>query len=136
MADIQSKIMLCLCEVLPTDLMSGVKCSVAKNIKIYFMFRTNFYKTLYCSSTASSTLSPAASALLLMIPLTSAKGLERPQERMNLATKKRISTPLRMEKPVRSPIVPPMRLSWASSFTFLSLLISSNVAVSKKIWIS
>ena len=32
-----------------------------------------------------------------------------------------ISTPLMMENPVRSPMVPPMRLSWASVLIFLSL---------------
>ena len=49
----------------------------------------------------------------------------------HLKKKKMISTPLMMEKPVRSPMVPPMRLSWASVLIFLSLSMSSKVAVSK-----
>ena len=49
----------------------------------------------------------------------------------DLKRKKMISTPLMMEKPVRSPMVPPMRLSWASVLIFLSLSMSSKVAVSK-----
>ena len=49
----------------------------------------------------------------------------------DLKRKKTISTPLMMEKPVRSPMVPPMRLSWASVLIFLSLSMSSKVAVSK-----
>ena len=48
--------------------------------------------------------------------------------------KKTISTPLMIENPVRRPIVPPMRLSCASTLTFLSRLMLSKVAVSKKIW--
>ena len=48
-----------------------------------------------------------------------------------LKRKNIISTPLIMEKPVRSPMVPPMRLSWASVLIFLSLSMSSKVAVSK-----
>ena len=51
----------------------------------------------------------------------------------DLRRKKIISMPLIMEKPVRSPMVPPMRLSWASVLIFLSLLMSSKVAVLKKI---
>ena len=51
----------------------------------------------------------------------------------DLRRKKTISTPLMMENPVRSPMVPPMRLSWASVLIFLSLSMSSKVAVSKKI---
>ena len=51
--------------------------------------------------------------------------------RDDLKMKKMISTPLMMEKPVRSPMVPPMRLSWASVLIFLSLSMSSKVAVSK-----
>ena len=49
----------------------------------------------------------------------------------DLMRKKTISTPLMMEKPVRSPMVPPMRLSWASVLIFLSLSMSSKVAVVK-----
>ena len=41
-----------------------------------------------------------------------------------------------IEKPVKSPMVPPMRLIWASNFTFLSSSMSSKVEVAKKIWIS
>ena len=52
-------------------------------------------------------------------------------DQINLKRKKMISTPLMMEKPVRSPMVPPMRLSWASVLIFLSLSMSSKVAVSK-----
>ena len=50
---------------------------------------------------------------------------------INLKIKKMISIPLMMEKPVRSPMVPPMRLSWPSILIFLSLSMSSKVAVSK-----
>ena len=50
---------------------------------------------------------------------------------VHLKRKKMISTPLMMEKPVRSPMVPPMRLSWASVLIFLSLSMLSKVAVSK-----
>ena len=52
---------------------------------------------------------------------------------VDLKRKKMISIPLMMENPVRSPMVPPMRLSWASILIFLSLSMSSKVAVSKKI---
>ena len=48
-----------------------------------------------------------------------------------LMRKKTISTPLMIEKPVMSLMVPPMRLSWASVLIFLSLSMSSKVAVSK-----
>ena len=54
----------------------------------------------------------------------------------NLKRKKRISTPLMMENPVRSPIVPPIRLNWAPILIFLSLSMLSKVAVSKQIWTS
>ena len=50
---------------------------------------------------------------------------------MELRKKKTTSTPLMMEKPVRNPMVPPMRLSWASTLIFLSLSMLSKVAVSK-----
>ena len=50
---------------------------------------------------------------------------------MNLKRKKTISIPLMIENPVRSPMVPPTRLSWASVLIFLSLSTSSKVAVSK-----
>ena len=50
---------------------------------------------------------------------------------INLKIKKMISMPLIMENPVRSPMVPPMRLSWASVLIFSSLSMSSKVAVSK-----
>ena len=39
-----------------------------------------------------------------------------------------------MEKPVKRPMVPPMRLIWLVSLISLSLSISSKEAVSKKIW--
>ena len=50
---------------------------------------------------------------------------------INLKRKKMISTPLMMENPVSSPMVPPIRLSWASILIFLSFSMSSKVAVSK-----
>ena len=50
---------------------------------------------------------------------------------IDLKRKKTISMPLMMENPEKSPIVPPMRLSWASVLIFLSLSMSSKVAVSK-----
>ena len=50
---------------------------------------------------------------------------------IDLKRKKTISMPLMMENPLRSPMVPPMRLSWASVLIFLSLSMSSKVAVSK-----
>ena len=53
------------------------------------------------------------------------------QDRVNLKIKKMISMPLMTENPVRSPMVPPMRLSWASVLIFLSFSMSSKVAVSK-----
>ena len=43
----------------------------------------------------------------------------------NLATKYTISTPLSIENPVNSPMVPPMRPSWAVSVTLISLPTSS-----------
>ena len=49
----------------------------------------------------------------------------------HLKKKKIISMPLMMENPVRSPMVPPMRLSCASNLIFWSRSISSKVAVSK-----
>ena len=70
------------------------------------------------------------------------EGTEQPKKRrlslntnieVDLMRKKTISTPLMMEKPVRSPMVPPMRLNWASVLIFLSLSMLSKVAVSKKI---
>ena len=51
----------------------------------------------------------------------------------DLKIKKMISMPLMIENPVRRPMVPPMRLSWASVLIFLSLSMSSKVAVSKEI---
>ena len=54
-------------------------------------------------------------------------------DQINLRRKNMISTPLMMENPVRSPMVPPMRLNWASVLIFLSLSTLSKVAVSK--WI-
>ena len=52
------------------------------------------------------------------------------EQQINLKRKKMISMPLMMENPVRSPMVPPMRLSWASVLIFLSLSMLSKVAVS------
>ena len=49
----------------------------------------------------------------------------------DLKRKKMISMPLMMENPVRRPMVPPMRLSWASVLIFFSLSMLSKVAVSK-----
>ena len=45
--------------------------------------------------------------------------------------KKRISTPLMIENPVRSPIVPPIADNMSTNFAALSLVIRSNVGVSK-----
>ena len=50
---------------------------------------------------------------------------------VNLTRKKMISMPLMMENPVRSPMVPPTRPSWASNLTAWSRSILSKVAVSK-----
>ena len=79
--------------------------------------------------------------------------LRRAKDMISLIRKKTISTPLRIENPVRRPIVPPISPSWASrvtleyskstfsrkyqnhqDLTFTSLPISSKVAVSKKMW--
>ena len=49
----------------------------------------------------------------------------------NFRMKKTTSTPLMMENPVKSPIVPPMRLICASNLSLWSLSILSKVAVSK-----
>ena len=43
-----------------------------------------------------------------------------------------ISTPLRMENPVRRPIVPPIKPNWASIVTFESFPIEQCVDISKK----
>ena len=51
----------------------------------------------------------------------------------NLVTQQRISTPLMMENPVRSPMVPPKADNWSTNFAALSLVILSNVGVSKYI---
>ena len=48
-------------------------------------------------------------------------------KKIDLKRKKMISTPLMMEKPVNSPMVPPMRLSWASVLIFLSRSMLSKV---------
>ena len=45
--------------------------------------------------------------------------------------KYKISTPLMMENPVRSPMVPPMADNMSTNFAALSLVILSNVGVSK-----
>ena len=47
--------------------------------------------------------------------------------------KKIISTPLIIENPVRSPMVPPIADSMSTNFAALSLVILSNVGVSKNI---
>ena len=46
-----------------------------------------------------------------------------------LVAKTRISTPLMMEKPVRSPMVPPIADSMSANFAVLSFSILSNVGV-------
>ena len=46
-------------------------------------------------------------------------------------TKYTISTALMMENPVRSPIVPPIADNMSTGFAALSLVILSNVGVSK-----
>ena len=45
--------------------------------------------------------------------------------------KKRISTALMMENPVRSPMVPPIADNMSTNFAALSFVILSNVGVSK-----
>ena len=50
---------------------------------------------------------------------------------MILVPKKRISTALMMEKPVRSPMVPPIADNMSTNFAALSLVILLNVGVSK-----
>ena len=50
---------------------------------------------------------------------------------MTFVEKYRISTPLMMENPVRRPIVPPIADNMSSNFAALSLVILSNVGVSK-----
>ena len=52
---------------------------------------------------------------------------------MEFLRKKRISTPLMMENPVRSPMVPPIADNMSTNLAALSLVILSNVGVSKKI---
>ena len=47
--------------------------------------------------------------------------------------KNKISTPLIMENPVRSPIAPPIADNMSTNFAALSLVILSNVGVSKEI---
>ena len=51
-----------------------------------------------------------------------------------LTAKYEISTPLIMENPVNSPIVPPTAASLVSKFAFSSLVILSNIEVSKRIF--
>ena len=53
------------------------------------------------------------------------------KERTSLNAKYIISTPLIIEKPVRRPIVPPIADSLSTNFAALSLVILSNVGVSK-----
>ena len=52
---------------------------------------------------------------------------------MIFAAKQRISTPLMMENPVSSPMVPPIAETQSTNFADLSLVILSNVGVSKYI---
>ena len=51
--------------------------------------------------------------------------------RIILAPKYKISTPLMIEKPVRSPIVPPIADNMSTNFAALSFVILSNVVASK-----
>ena len=51
--------------------------------------------------------------------------------KMNFPEKYRISTPLMMENPVRSPMVPPIADNMSTNFAALSLVILSNVGVSE-----
>ena len=51
--------------------------------------------------------------------------------KINLKIKYKISTPLMIENPVSSPIVPPMAESLSTNFADVSLVILSNVGVSK-----
>ena len=55
------------------------------------------------------------------------------KESTSLTAKYIISTPLIIEKPVRRPIVPPIADSLSTNFAALSLVILSNVGVSKYI---
>ena len=57
--------------------------------------------------------------------------LDLTRERRSLIAKYKISTPLIIENPVRSPIVPPIADSLSTNFAALSLVILSNVGVSK-----
>ena len=50
-----------------------------------------------------------------------------------LTAKYIISTPLMIENPVRSPMVPPIADSMSTNFADLSLVMMSNVGVSKYI---
>ena len=54
-----------------------------------------------------------------------------PNDAKNFRMKKTTSTPLMMENPVKSPIVPPMRLICASNLSLWSFSMLSKVAVSK-----
>ena len=47
--------------------------------------------------------------------------------------KNKISTPLMMENPVRSPIVPPIADNMSTNFAALSSVILSNVGVLKEV---
>ena len=53
----------------------------------------------------------------------------------NLRRKKTISTPLRMEKPVRRPIVPPIKPNWASSVTFKKFTHQENMCFQRDLLI-
>ena len=53
--------------------------------------------------------------------------------RMILDAKYKISTPLMIENPVRSPMVPPIADNMSTNFADLSLVMISNVGVSKYI---
>ena len=55
---------------------------------------------------------------LIFLNLVPKANVNNDKKKVNLRRKKTISTPLRMEKPVRRPIVPPIKPNWASIVTF------------------
>ena len=71
---------------------------------------------------------------IVQVPLKLQPFLVTFKDMNSLMVKYMISTPLSIENPVRSPIVPPMRLIWASMVNFLSRSISSQVAGTKQNW--
>ena len=132
------------------DLTENIEYFRTKKIKLLwskFLYPHNFvttHKKIKCFS--FYLVADMTSALVILKELTSLRRKNRMlmnnhpfceyinlkyccEDRVNLKIKKMISMPLMMENPVRSPMVPPMRLSWASVLIFLSLSMSSKVAV-------